>query len=168
MVEQVQATASVRPAQHFNQLSHQAHEVRPLHQPDPRIRNTLSSLLQDHRRQQGRLQLSFAVNSSATQLGPDFAFNSFSKCALAPPLESVHQTQVFSVLLAFLSLVMAWADRFGRRGDQRVKAGRSFCSLIVQQMRWSLAERFKCKVYDLTAKLFCISLCSPRSTILGR
>jgi hypothetical protein len=33
-------------------------------------------------------------------LGPEFAFNSFSKCALA-------QTQVFSVLLAFLSLVMA-------------------------------------------------------------
>jgi hypothetical protein len=35
--------------------------------------------------------------------------------------ESVHQTRVFSVLLAFLSLVNGWADRFGRRGDQRVK-----------------------------------------------
>jgi hypothetical protein len=36
--------------------------------------------------------------------------------------ESVHQSQVFSVLLlAFLSIVNGWADRFGRRGDQRVK-----------------------------------------------
>jgi hypothetical protein len=39
----------------------------------------------------------------------------------APPPKSVHQTQVFRVLLAFLSLVKGWADRFGRRGDQRVK-----------------------------------------------
>jgi hypothetical protein len=63
-------------------------------------------------------------------LGPDFAFNSATRhfCSLfvqqmrscsAP--ESVHQTQVFSVLLAFLSLSNGWVDRFGRRGDQRVK-----------------------------------------------
>jgi hypothetical protein len=80
--------------------------------------------------------LSFAVNRSATQSRPDFVFNSFRKkpflhlnvqqmrsCS-AP--ESVHQTQVFSVLLAFLSLVNGWADRFGRRGDQRVKRTK-FC-----------------------------------------
>src|SRR5260370_37216722 len=36
-------------------------------------------------------------------------------------LESVHQSQVFSVLLAFLFPVNGWADRFGRRGDERVK-----------------------------------------------
>jgi hypothetical protein len=29
-------------------------------------------------------------------LGPDFAFISFNKCALAPPPESVHQAQVVS------------------------------------------------------------------------
>jgi hypothetical protein len=74
---------------------------------------------------------SFAVNSFSNvieagfcilfvQQTAIFAFNSFSKCALAPAPESVHQTQVFSVLLAFLSLVNGWADRFGRRGDQRV------------------------------------------------
>ena len=47
-------------------------------------------------------------------------------------LESVHQSQVFSVLLlAFLSIVNGWADRFGRRGDQRVKRTK-FLHLIVQ------------------------------------
>jgi hypothetical protein len=67
---------------------------------------------------------------SATQFGPDFAFNSFSnrpflqlnrsaKCALALPLRA--SIRPFSVLLAFLSLVNGWADRFGRLGDQRVK-----------------------------------------------
>jgi hypothetical protein len=29
--------------------------------------------------------------------------------------------RLFGVLLAFLFLVNGWADRFGRRGDQRVK-----------------------------------------------
>ena len=56
MVEQVQATASVRPAQHFNQLSHQAHEVRPLHQPDPRIRNVFGPIALTL---QGQINLSF-------------------------------------------------------------------------------------------------------------
>jgi hypothetical protein len=40
-------------------------------------------------------------------------------------------------------------------------SGRNFCNLIVQQMRGSLAERFKCKVYDLTAKLFCAARGEP-------
>jgi hypothetical protein len=81
-------------------------------------------------------------------LGPEFAFNSFSKCALA-------QTQVFSVLLAFLSLVMA-GPIASDGAEINALSGRNFCSLIVQQIRGSLAARFKCKVYDLTAKLFCI------------
>jgi hypothetical protein len=34
-------------------------------------------------------------------------------------------------------------------------SGRNVCSLIVQQMSGSLAERFKCKVYDLTANDTC-------------
>ena len=37
-----------------------------------------------------------------------------------PSAESVHQTQVFSVLLAFPSLVNGWTNRFGLRGDRRV------------------------------------------------
>ena len=48
------------------------------------------------------------------------------------------------MLLAFLSFVNGWANRFGRRGDNSL-SGRNGCSLIVQQMRGSLAERFKCK-----------------------
>jgi hypothetical protein len=55
------------------------------------------------------------------------------------------------VLLAFLSIVNGRADRFGRRGDQRVKRT-NFCAAN----EGSFAARFKCKVYDLTAKLFCI------------
>jgi len=69
--------------------------------------------------------------------------------------ESVHQTQVFSVLLAFLSLVLA-GPIASDGAEINALSGRNFCSLIVQHMRGSLAERFKCKVYDLTAKLFCI------------
>src|SRR5271165_5154139 len=67
--------------------------------------------------------------------------------------ESVHQTQVFSVLLAFLSF--SGTDRFGSARETNAFKRTKFCSLIVQQTRRSLAERFKCKVYDLTAKLFC-------------
>jgi len=40
--------------------------------------------------------------------------------------ESVHQTQVFSVLLAFLSLVNGWADRFGG-AEINALSGRNFC-----------------------------------------
>jgi hypothetical protein len=59
--------------------------------------------------------------------------------------ESVHQTQVFSVLLAFLSLVLAGPIASGRRGRPTRLSGRNFGSLIVQQTRGSLAEPFKCK-----------------------
>jgi hypothetical protein len=69
--------------------------------------------------------LSFAVNPFSK---PPFLHLNRSANALLLRPESVHQkTQVFSLLIAFLSLVNAWADRFGRRGDQRV-SGRHFCS----------------------------------------
>jgi hypothetical protein len=60
--------------------------------------------------------------------------------------ESVHQTQVFSVLLAFLSLVDGWVDRFGRRGDQRVKRDEFFAFNVLPRgaPSWA-AERFNCK-----------------------
>jgi len=97
--------------------------------------NRVVSDCYDHREEVDALLdrvVSFAVNSFSNAIEAGFcilfvqqtaifAFNSFSKCALAPAPESVHQTQVFSVLLAFLSIVNGWADRFGRRGDQRVK-----------------------------------------------
>ena len=60
------------------------------------------------------------------------------------------ETQVFSVLLAFLSLVNDWTDRFGRRGDQRVKklerneiypVLRQIVGLSTKFCAWRSAER---------------------------
>src|SRR5208337_2429916 len=58
--------------------------------------------------------------------------------------ESVHQTQVFSVRCS-PSFPSLGPIASGRRGRPTRLSGRNFCSLIVQQTRGSLAERFKCK-----------------------
>src|SRR5271165_2304588 len=44
-------------------------------------------------------------------------------------------------------------------------SGRNFCSLIVQQMKGSLAEGFKCKLSDLTAKLFLHLIVQPEENL---
>ena len=63
-----------------------------------------------------------------------------------PSAESVHQTQVFSVLLAFPSLVNGWTIALACAEIDAFKRTK-FCSLIVQpeEKHPSAAEGFKCK-----------------------
>jgi hypothetical protein len=64
-----------------------------------------------------------------------FAVNSFSKRPFA-------SDPVFSVLLTFLFLVNGWADRFGRRGDQRARRAKLFGSFPGEKIKaWTISPQ---------------------------
>src|SRR5271166_5107987 len=94
-------------------------------------------------------------------------FVQHSICALAPPMRASIRPRS-SACAARLPFHREWLGPIASAAAEiNALSGRNFCNLIVQQMRGSLAERFKCKVYDLTAKLFLHLIVQPEEHLPG-